>query len=216
MDQAQIDHLVVAARDLDEGEDFVCRLLGVKMQPGGKHVEMGTHNKVLRLGAGCYLEVIAVDPEAGEPSRPRWFELDSEDMQERLRKRPHLITWAVRTDEFKTLAAENSDPLGEIKQMSRGNLLWRLTMTADGHMPGGGLIPFLIEWAATPHPAASMEESGCTLINLQGFHPEPEKVRSTIKSMGLQGLITIEKSPPGSIPSLLATIETSSGISILS
>ena len=30
---------------------------------GGKHVAMGTHNSLLRLGDGVYLEVIAIDPD---------------------------------------------------------------------------------------------------------------------------------------------------------
>lgn len=216
MNQIQIDHLVVAASSLDAGEDYIHRVLGVKMQAGGKHVELGTHNKVLRLGERCYLEVIAVDPEAGELKRPRWFELDSREMRERLNERPQLITWAVRTSEIETLAAKSSVPLGAVKPMSRSNLRWRLTMTDDGCLPAGGLIPFLIEWAAAPHPTASMKDSGCSLIGLQGVHPEPEKVESALESLGARHLISIEKSSPASIPSLLATIETPTGIKTLS
>ena len=32
--------------------------------------------------------------------------------------------------------------------MTRGALSWRLTVPDDGHMPGGGTIPHVIEWDA--------------------------------------------------------------------
>jgi len=72
----QIDHLVVCAESLEEGAAFVEAKLGVAMSAGGKHALMGTHNRLLSLGAEAYLEVIAIDPEAGPPGRARWFGLD--------------------------------------------------------------------------------------------------------------------------------------------
>jgi hypothetical protein len=59
-----LDHLVVAARTLEEGAAWVTGRLGVSMAPGGKHALMGTHNRLLSLGARAYLEVIAIDPDA--------------------------------------------------------------------------------------------------------------------------------------------------------
>ena len=71
----QFDHLVVPCARLAEGVAHVEAMLGVKMAPGGKHAVMGTHNALLGLGA-IYLEVIAADPDAPAPGRPRWFNLD--------------------------------------------------------------------------------------------------------------------------------------------
>lgn len=45
------------------------------------HPQFGTHNRCLGMEDGIYLEVIAVDPEAPPPSRPRWFGLDDPSMQ---------------------------------------------------------------------------------------------------------------------------------------
>jgi catechol 2,3-dioxygenase-like lactoylglutathione lyase family enzyme len=70
------DHLVLAARDLDAGAAWLESLLGVKLAQGGKHARMGTHNRLLGLGDNFYLELIAIDPDAVAPGRPRWFGLD--------------------------------------------------------------------------------------------------------------------------------------------
>ena len=61
------DHLVIAARSLDEGTAYVEAVLGVKLSPGGQHGHMGTHNRLLSLGPLEYLEVIAVEPGAPAP-----------------------------------------------------------------------------------------------------------------------------------------------------
>ena len=66
-DVSALDHLVVAAADLEEGTRWVEERLGVGLEAGGRHTLFGTHNRVLSLGPDCYLEVIAVDPEAPPP-----------------------------------------------------------------------------------------------------------------------------------------------------
>src|SRR3981189_2018524 len=71
-----LDHLVIVAPSLEPGGAHVREQIGMDRQAGGKHPEMGTHNLLLRLGDGVFLEVIAVDPAAGTPAGPRWFGLD--------------------------------------------------------------------------------------------------------------------------------------------
>jgi hypothetical protein len=213
--QPQIDHLVIAARNLEEGSEYVFETLGIRPAEGGEHTVQGTHNKVLRLGESCYLEVIAVNPGAPKPLQPRWFELDNEAMRERLRRKPRLITWAVRTDRIEELAGRSVVPLGTVTHMSRGNLKWRLTLTAGGHLPCEGILPFLIQWDESVHPATRMVNAGCSIIGLRGFHPQADKVLEALRTLGVDKLLSLDTIPSGEAPRLEALIQTPDGLRML-
>jgi hypothetical protein len=72
----KLDHLSIIAPTLEEGVKHVRESLDIDIPFGRKHVDMGTHNHLLSLGEGAYLEIIAVDLQATAPSLPRWFGLD--------------------------------------------------------------------------------------------------------------------------------------------
>ena len=101
---AEIDHIVLGARTLEEGAAFVTSLLGVKPQPGGKHEGAGTHNLLLGLGPDCYLEIIAPDPSQPEPAHPRLFDLDDPATKLMLEAGPHLVGWVARTPALDAVA----------------------------------------------------------------------------------------------------------------
>lgn len=98
MTQATLDHLVVAAARLEDGVRHVADALGIEPVPGGRHDYLNTHNALLRLGDATYLEIIAIDPEAGPPDAPRWFDLDGEATRAALAEGPRLLTWVARCD----------------------------------------------------------------------------------------------------------------------
>lgn len=156
-----LDHLVVAARTLEEGAAWIESKLGVATAAGGKHAVMGTHNRLLKLDRGRYLEVIAIDPEATAPGRPRWFELDTPAMQARLARGPALIHWVERTDDLEGLLRDSPDPV-EVLSFSRGPYRWRMGLARDGRLPANG-APTLIQWEGAAHPWDALPESGCSL-----------------------------------------------------
>jgi hypothetical protein len=125
MERSELDHIVVAARSLETGIDWVERQLGARPVPGGQHVAMGTHNALLRLGPRSYLEVIAIDPAGQPPPRPRWFSLDEPEMQARLAVSPALITWVVRTPSLAAACVRVPD-LGEVMPMTRNAFRWKI------------------------------------------------------------------------------------------
>jgi hypothetical protein len=205
------DHLVVGALTLDAGCDWVEEHLGVRPQPGGRHATMGTHNAVLSLGPRFYLEVIAIDPAGAAPARPRWFDLDEPRMKAALAEGPQLIHWVVRTDDIDAAARKVPD-LGTAMPMTRGPWSWRITVPDDGHRPGRGLVPTVIQWSDARHPTDAMPDSGRRLALLAGEHPECGNVRREIAALGLADTlkVTYAKSPR-----LAAMIRTPRGMAAL-
>jgi hypothetical protein len=177
---SRIDHLVVTAASLDAGAEYVRSALGVEMQAGGEHVRMGTHNRLLRLGETLFLEVIAANPAAPHPGRPRWFQLDEPESV----KAPRLATWVASCDYIHALAPES---LGKIETMTRGNFRWLITVPEDGKLPLQGIAPTLIEWRSDAHPAQGLKDLGCSLVGFEGSHPRPEEVTAMLRSIGFDG-----------------------------
>jgi len=132
----ELDHLVVTSPTLEAGVKWLQEALGVAPQAGGDHQRMGTHNALVRLGGATYVEVIASNPAAPPPRRPRWFELDCMTPA----ATPRLATWVARTDDIKSTVADCPSQFGAIEPMSRGPLNW--------------LIPFRLT-AAFPAAASS-------------------------------------------------------------
>jgi hypothetical protein len=207
-----IDHLVVAARSLEEGASWVESRLGVAPAGGGKHALMGTHNRLLGLGDDVYLEVIAIDPGAPAPARSRWFALDAPAMRARLERGPALIHWAAATDDIERAAAEAPMDMGEIVAASRGRYRWRITVPPDGSLPAGGIFPTLIQWEGQ-RPAPSLPDSGCRLESLDLGHPEAGAFFAALQAMGLADEEPIDTSI--SEPGIVARIRTPGGIAVL-
>jgi len=212
MSSCSIDHIVVTARQLKAGAEYVFQTLGVTPQAGGKHPKMGTHNLVLRLGESVYLEVISPDPQAPKPDRPRWFGLDHLQAE----AHPALSSWVVRCGDIYAAAAACSEPLGQIEPMSRGSLNWRITIPDDGCVPLDGVAPALIAWQGEVHPASTLPDVGLSLVELRIFHPHPDRVLRLISSISLEGPVVVMPLPDNSAPHLLATISTPQGLRYLS
>jgi len=209
MTGAAIDHLVVAAATLAQGCDFVESGLGVRPQPGGRHVAMGTHNALLRIGPRRYLEVMAIDPQGAAPPRSRWFDLDEPRMRALLTEGPRLVHFAARADDIEALKARIAIDLGQVIPMARGDRHWRITVPADGHLPGRGLVPTLIEWPDAWHPADALPDHGLSLVALAGEHPDPAPIRAALAKLALDEDVKVTY---GQSPRLAAMIRTPRGV----
>lgn len=189
-----LDHLVLAARTLDEGVDWCERTLGIVPGPGGRHPLMGTHNRVFAIGSAAYprayFEIIAIDPEAPSPGRTRWFDLDNPRLQAALADGPQLVHWVARcTDLEAALAAlaQHGIAGGRVLQAARttpqGELRWRIAVRDDGARLFGGALPLPIEWGAL-HPADALPASGVTLESVTLGNPEPGQLRQALQRIG--------------------------------
>lgn len=203
-----IDHLVITAPSLAVGTKMLQEALGIRLQAGGEHQRMGTHNALLRLGDSLYLEVIAVNPAMAKPERPRWFALDTLGGD----ALPRLITWVARCDDIHAAHAACGGIHGAIEAMRRGDLNWLISIPADGGMPFDGAAPSLIQWQSAIHPAIGLDDCGCSLVLLKAFHPEATKVKALIGVLGLNAVADIEFADE---PALIAEIQTPNGLRVL-
>lgn len=206
-----LDHLVIAARTLAEGAAWVEARLGVPMGPGGKHVLMGTHNRLLSLGPDHFLEVIAVDPDAVPPTRPRWFGLDAQQTQARLTQGPRLLHWVVRTDDIEPAVKATAGGEPEILLLSRGDYRWRIGVPRSGRLAQEGISPTVIQWEGN-RPHEFLAPSGCRLESLVLHHPEAAMTLRTLHAAGLGAAEPVEAQDGGGGVGLLARIRTPRGI----
>src|SRR5262249_2506498 len=83
-------------------------------------------------------------------------------------------------------------------------LTWKATdpnvMLADG------LVPFFIDWGASPHPASGAA-AGLTLVALRGEHPHAGYVPQLLERGGIEMRVD-----PADAAALVATLRTADGV----
>jgi len=203
-----VDHLVVLAPSLAEGVAWCEATLGVVPGPGGEHPLMGTHNRLIPVNTAAfpraYLEIIAINREA-VPQRAagakRWFDLDDETLQARLRTQgPQLAHWVAEVPDLPqalaTLSAQGIDR-GQVVAASRptpqGLLRWQISVRDDGQRLFNGCLPTLIQWGDT-HPTQAMADQGVALESLALAHPQAGALRQALDAVGL-GAIPVHTGP---------------------
>jgi len=201
----ELDHIAVSGETLEEAAAAVEAALGVPMGSGGQHDVFITHNRLLGLEDGLYLEAIATDPTRPAPDRPRWFDLDSFAGPAR------LTNWICRCDDLDALLAALPVQAGAPVALSRGDLRWRMAVPADGKLPFDNLFPPLIQWQCDLHPARMLPPSGCRLRRLVVAHPEALALREVLAPQLADPRVVFE---PGA-PALSAEFDTPHGVRVL-
>lgn len=208
----ELDHITVAAHSLAQGLAHLRSVLGVDLPYGGAHLRMGTHNHLLRLGPSLFLELIAIDPAATIPARPRWFQLDDPVLQAQLAQAPRLLTWVVRTRQIAEVFLASEASLGAIEPMRRGDLRWLITFPNDGTLLDAGMLPSVIQWPDGAHPASRMPDLGCSLERFEAFHPDADAYRRRLASIGADRHLQVSQAAAGTPPHLVAQIRTPHGV----
>ena len=198
----RIDHLVVAARTLDEGVAWCEATLGMPPGSGGEHALFGTHNRLLKLDEGSerapYLEIIAINPKA-TPTRgaglKRWFDLDDAALQARLTQDgPQLVHWVASVPDIdvalaalQAIGIQRGPVVSASRQTPHGLLQWRISVRDDGQRLFNGVLPTLIQWGEV-HPSQHMPASGITLRQLRLRHAGAAGLRAALQALGLVGM----------------------------
>jgi hypothetical protein len=124
-----------------------------------------------------------------------------------------LVGWAITcADIDATVAGARSrgyDP-GEVADMQRATpagavLRWRLTLNATP----GSLVPFLISWGKTEHPARSAPR-GVILESFHLEHPDPASLAPVLDALGADAEIR-----PAAAPALIAHLSGPNGSNVL-
>ena len=191
----KIDHFVIGAATLAQGVSAMKDALGVKVPQGSRHDAMSTHNCVMQAGNDSFFELIAIDPEAPDPGRARWFALDDPATQAWLKERPRALCWVVNTDNLDAIIATSPVDLGEIVDFQRGERTWRLTVPKDGHLPENGLLPAFIEWSPGPHPSTGQQNLGVTLSKVQIQTPDATRMQEMFEKLQIAHLADISEGP---------------------
>jgi len=198
-----VDHLLLGVPDLEAGMKWFEEKTGVRPAAGGSHPGRGTRNALVSLSGRHYLEIIAPDPaQAGVAN----------EMADSLKKltAPRLVTWAAASPHLEdTLSRLDAGKVphspalpGARKRLDGRELSWR---TAGVESEFGDMIPFFIDWGATPHPSADAPP-GARLVALRFRHPRPEALRAELSRLGIAAEVT-QAAQPG----LSARLETPRG-----
>ena len=199
----ELDHLAVSGTTLEEAREAVETALGVRMQPGGQHPLFGTHNTLLALDGGLYIEAIAIDPDAPAPGRSRWFDLDN------FTGPASLTNWICRTGNLAAELARSRSDLGSPIALSRGELRWSMAVPESGRLPYDNLHPALIQWQGDLHPVSMLDPKGCALRRFVITHPDAATLQSELSLNDAR--VVFETGQPG----LMAEIDTPNGLKVL-
>ena len=198
-DSARLDHVVYGVPNLETGVADFAKALGATPTFGGRHESIGTHNAILPLRGGQYLELIARDPSCPNPPLPVPWGLET--LEE-----ARLITWAAATldidaavERAKSAGYDPGTAIDVARETPEGErLTWRLTIARE--FAAEGLIPFLIDWGGAPHPSKTSE----ALCQVEGFaaeHPDPKSVNAMLNALGVSLDITL-----GDVPRLFGEL----------
>jgi hypothetical protein len=154
----RIDHVIVAAEDLETAAIRLEAEHGLRPAGGGRHEGLGTHNRIVPLGGG-YLELLAVaDAEEAERSSL------GRALAARLARGDGLMGWAVEVDDVEPVA----ERLGtEITTITRQGLSARLTGVAEAMAEP--FLPFFISRDhGVPDPGEQGNEGGIEWVEVSG------------------------------------------------
>lgn len=196
---AEVDHVIWAVSDLDEGIAIIEERTGVHAIVGGVHPGRGTRNALISLGERHYLEILSTDPAQPEAKN------DNVDFVKSLTE-PKILGWAAGTRDIsaieKKIREANIEMMGpeagSRKKPDGTTLEWR-SIAVGGH--DGTVVPFVIEWGENSIHPSEDSPKGCTLRELQLAHPNPGDVNPFLEAMGLA--IRATKGPEPTITAIL-------------
>ncbi|HET9104649.1 MAG TPA: VOC family protein [Solirubrobacteraceae bacterium] len=135
----RLDHLIYAVADLESGVRRFADEYGLASVDGGEHPEFGTHNAIVPVGPGQFIELMAIADE--DSQHPLVLSLSTW-----LRDGDHLVAVCLRPDDLDEVAERLSIPVvpAERHRPTGDVLRWRLAGIPAALGPER--LPFFIDW----------------------------------------------------------------------
>ncbi|MEM7471515.1 MAG: VOC family protein [Pseudomonadota bacterium] len=197
-----LDHIAVSCDALGSATPELEAQLGAPLPVAGQHPDMGTHNRLTGMGPDFYFELIAINPDAPAPGRPRWFNIDN------FSGRARLTNWIVRCDDIDATLAALPVGFGRPISLTRGDLRWKMAVPDDGVLPWDGWAPAIIEWQGAAHPTQTLPDSGLRLLRLTLHHPDAAEMAELLGPMMPRDSVQFM---PAEVPKLVAIFDGPDG-----
>ena len=177
---AQVDHILLGIDDLDRGVEQFEKLTGVRPVYGGKHPR-GTHNALVSLGNGTYLEILALQPNVAPPK-------EYEDLKKLDTLTP--IGWAVSSKDSAQLRSRLTSAGLAVSEPSPGSrttpagkeLSWQTFGLEDAFEEA----PFFIVWSPQSAHPSTTSPAGCRLQQWHVAGPHLKKLEQLRTALDLR------------------------------
>jgi hypothetical protein len=164
-----IDHFMYAGPQLGPLCASFQALTGVEPQPGGRHPQLGTCNRLVGSGGSLYLELIAPDPSATatSPMRSGIEALDRPGLHRFVMNATGGDLGALQATYARARIPAQAHDMHRVTPAG-ATLRWRLLVPDTNRF--GLFAPFFIDWLDTPHPASSLP-ADFTTLRCEAGHP---------------------------------------------
>jgi catechol 2,3-dioxygenase-like lactoylglutathione lyase family enzyme len=204
-DRPQLDHIVFLVPNLEAAMDRFEAMTGVRPLSGGVAPgRAASHNALVGLGGGSYLEVFS--PDRAMTSGVWLDEIHA-------RPEPHIGGFCMRVeggldDLAKATVAAGLTGAGP-REMGRKRpdgvtLNWKL-YNVDAPL-AGPTMPFFIDWLGSPHPSADSPQ-GCKLTGFGIGHPNPDEMKRIFTALKIDAPVT-----QAAKPTITAQLDTPNGV----
>jgi hypothetical protein len=178
-----IDHFMYAGRDLDALCIRFHALTGIEPEPGGRHPQLGTHNRLVGSDTPLYLELIAPDPSSSVSSLMRY---GMEALASPLLYRFVMDGTGRDLDEFE-IAYGRAGITVQVHDMHRltpdgTTVRWRLMVPDPNRF--GLYAPFFIDWLDTPHPSTRLQPQ-IAMARCEVGHPSHVELAALWRQLGV-------------------------------
>jgi Glyoxalase-like domain len=196
----ELDHVLIAVQDLDEGARVFEDRYGLASVDGGQHRAWGTANRIVPLGTS-FLELVAVVDEAAAADSVfgRW-------VAEAASSAGRPFGWAVRTNDLDPIADRLDLPIhsGSRLRPTGDVLSWR-NAGIDESVANSSL-PFFIEWGSgvrLPGMTEVVHRAAPTRVKELRLIGDPERVADWLGDHALP--ISVRSGPPAVSSVVLST-----------